>query len=245
MDRPIKAIKNQWPLILTMAILGLIAAGVSTAMRAPLYTARIMFFISANPSEDNQTAYEGSLMAQQRGASYDELLMSPTVGEAVAGRLGLQIQPEEFTRKLSVEQTASSVILRVAVEDSSPESAARIANAIGEVFPRLVDQLERPLTPPNAPAAVTVRLVEPADVPFRPSSLGLRVTLPLGVMAGLLVGLIGATARESFMSRKDSDLGAPTLGADSNDRVAVPTDSTIGRLTSASRPFVDDGSGPS
>ena len=72
-----------------------------------------------------------------------------------------------------------------------------VANAIGTVFPRLVDELERPSSPTGTPPVV-VRVVQLAAVPDKPSSTGLPVTLALGLLAGLAVGVGGALVRNAF-----------------------------------------------
>jgi capsular exopolysaccharide synthesis family protein len=65
---------------------------------------------------------------------------------------------------------------------------------------------------------VVVRVVEPADVPTTPTSTGLPVTLALGLLAGLAVGVGGALARNTLDTsiKSPEDLreasGAPNLG---------------------------------
>jgi polysaccharide biosynthesis transport protein len=105
----------------------------------------------------------------------------------------------------------------VAVVDRSPQRAAALANAVGKVFTGLVNELERPVTPGLTPA-VAVRVVQPAAVPFVPSSTSLPVTLILGSLVGLAVGVAGALTRNSLdISVKSPDhlrdaAGAPNLG---------------------------------
>jgi Capsular polysaccharide biosynthesis protein len=72
-----------------------------------------------------------------------------------------------------------------------------VANTVGDVFTRLVDELERPTTADGVPP-VAVRVVEPAAEPTAPSSTGLPVILALGLLAGLAVGVGAALARNGL-----------------------------------------------
>ena len=68
------------------------------------------------------------------------------------------------------------MLIDVAVTDRSPQRAADIANAVGQVFGALVNELERPITP-GAQPPVAVRVVQPPQLSRRnPSSAGLPLT---------------------------------------------------------------------
>ena len=85
------------------------------------------------------------------------------------------------------------------------------------MFTELVAELERPSAPGDVPP-VAVRVVEPATVPTRPSSMGLPVTLVLGLLGGAAVGLGLALARNAMdtsiksVEQLHNAAGAPNLG---------------------------------
>jgi capsular exopolysaccharide synthesis family protein len=89
------------------------------------------------------------------------------------------------------------VLIDVAVADSAAERAAQVANSVGDVFTRLVDELERPTTADGVPPVV-VRVVQPAAVPAAPSSTGLAVPLAFGLFVGLALGMGAALARNAM-----------------------------------------------
>ena len=115
------------------------------------------------------------------------------------------------------------MLVGVAVTDTSPQRAAAIANAVGQVFPRLVTELERP-TVSRAQPPVAIRVVQPAPVPSIPSSTSLPVALALGLLGGLALGIGAALARNAVDTSVTSpehlrDLtGAPNLGFIAFDR---------------------------
>ncbi len=127
---------------------------------------------------------------------------------------------------MSASSKLDSVLLDVAVTDPSPQRATDIVNAVAEVFPDLVAELERPTTTGVRPA-VAVRVVQPALLPIKPSSAGLPVSLALGLLGGIFVGIGAALARNAFDVRVKSPeqlkalTGAPGLGAIAFDP-AVP-----------------------
>jgi len=115
----------------------------------------------------------------------------------VIRRLDLPQTPEELARQITATSVVDSVLIDVEVTSPSPERAAQMANSVGNVFTRLVDELERPTTTDGVPP-VAVRIVQPAVVPTAPSSTGLPVTLALGLLAGLAVGVGAALARNAL-----------------------------------------------
>nr|MBA2307723.1 hypothetical protein [Pseudonocardiales bacterium] len=193
----LRVLREQWIVVVLAVVLGLAGAAAAFLLRPAQYTASLTMYVSAQLGDNTNAAFQGAQLSQDRVTSYVELLTSPRVTGAVARRLNLAETPDQLAKHITASSKLNSVLIDVAATDSSPQRAAQLVNAIGETFPALVDELEKPTTPGGRPV-VTVRVVQPAAAPTTPSSTGLPVTLALGLLAGLAIGVGGALARNSL-----------------------------------------------
>ena len=214
----LRVLRERWKLVFVTVLIALTAVGTAWFLRPPEYTANVRMYVSAQSADTTQAAYQGAQLSQQRVTSYVELVSSTRVSEEVIQQLRLSTTPERLAKEITASSKLDSVIIDVAVTGDSPRAVTDVANAVGQVFPRLVNELERPSSPTGTPPVV-VRVVEPAATPTSPSSPGLPVTLALGLLAGLAIGIGGALARHALdTSVKSPDqlrelTKAPNLGA--------------------------------
>jgi polysaccharide biosynthesis transport protein len=217
-----RILREQWLVLVLTVLIGMGAAVTAFLVRPPEYTARLTMYVSSQGSDSTIAAFQGAQLSQERVTSYVELVSSRRVAEDVARALRLDIDPDQLAQRITATSGLDSVLIDVAVEDTSAQSAALVANTVGDVFTALVDELERPVNP-NLPQPVAVRVVQPAAVPTEPSSIGLPVALALGFVAGLAAGVGVALARNALdTSVKSLDVlsaasGVPNLGAIAHD----------------------------
>jgi capsular exopolysaccharide synthesis family protein len=213
----LRIFRERWGVVLTALLLGLIVAASTWYMRPKEYTATLTMYVSAQTADSAQSAYQGAQLSQQRVTSYVELVASTRVTREVISNLGLAMSPEDLAEQIKASSTLDSVLVDVAVTDTSPQRAADIANSVGLMFSKLVTELERP-TAPGAQPPVAVRVVQPAAVPLTQSSTSLPFSLALGLLSGLALGIGGALVRNALdTSVKSPDhlreaSGAPNLG---------------------------------
>lgn len=218
----LRVLSEQWLAILLAVILGLAGAIAAFIAWPAEYTAKLTMYVSSQGGGTTSAAYEGAQLSQQRVTSYLELVQSHRVAQDVAARLHLSVDPDELMKHITASSALDSVLIDISVEDISAESAAVVANAVGDVFSSLVDELERPVGP-GVPQVVAVRVVQPAAKPSAPSSAGLPLTLILGLLAGAAVGVVAALTRNAVdTSIKSLDQlreasGAPNLGTIAHD----------------------------
>ncbi|RZT87915.1 capsular exopolysaccharide synthesis family protein [Pseudonocardia sediminis] len=214
----LRVVRERWLVIVLAVVLGLIGALAAFLVRPPEYTAQLSLYVSAQVGDNPQQAYQGAQLSEQRVKSYNELVTSDRVTSETIRRLGLDQTPEQLASHLTATSALDSVIINIAVTEESPEQAASIANTVGTVVTQVVDELERPAAP-NGIAPVAVRVVQPAPIPDQPSSTGLPVTLALGLLAGLAVGVGAAFVRNALdtsvktVEQLSASAGAPNLGA--------------------------------
>jgi receptor protein-tyrosine kinase len=209
------ALRTGWWVILVALVLGGGAALTLTLVQTPLYASATQFFVSTTGNAPNQ-ALQGSQLSEQRASSYARLIVGEDVAERLVDRLELDMSAGELRREITANAVADTVLIDVTVTDSSPRRAQRIAEALGEVFPEYVTELETRGGGGASPVQVTI-----TDQP------GLSATavspdpvrnIVLGLLAGFLVGVAAAVARARLdRSVKDDDqlaelLGAPVVG---------------------------------
>lgn len=213
-------LRERWPILVVAVLLGAGAAGAAWNLTPRQYTATLVMYVSAQPTNPADTTYTLGLLSQQRVASYVQLIMSEDVAADVARRL--RLPPGEVRSQISASTSPDTVLIEVQAEGPSPQEVAAVANAVGDVVPNMVDRLEQPLSGPGAPR-VAVRTLQSAAVPTAPSSIGLKSALALGVLAGAVVGLGCMLARNALdtsiksLQQLRAASGVPVLGVVQSD----------------------------
>ena len=89
----LRVLREQWIVIVSVAVLAVIVAGCVAFLRPPEYTAKLTMYVSAQTADTADSAYQGSLLSQQRVTSYVELVSSTRVSGEVVRRLDLPQTP--------------------------------------------------------------------------------------------------------------------------------------------------------
>ncbi len=216
----LRVLRKRWQVVVLVAALGLVGAGVGSALVAPKYSAQTQLFVSARSSADDASALlQGSNFTQQRVKSYADVMTSARILGPVVERLSLGETPRELAERVQASAPLDTVLINVKVEDTDPVRAADIANAVATQFILTVQDLERPAY--SEPSPVKVSVVRDADVPTAPVSPRTKLNLALGLAVGLAVGAGLALLREILDTTiKSTDevaaLGVPALGTTIN-----------------------------
>ena len=236
----LRVLREQWLVVLLAVLLGICGAAAAFFLRPPQYTAKLTIFVSAQGGDTTSAAYQGAQLSEARVTSYVQLVNGRRVTEEVIGQLQLPETPDELAKQITASSALDSVLIDVAVVDHDPQRAAAIANSIGQAVTNLVDELERPVAVNGTPE-VAVRVVQPAAVPTLPSSTGLLVTMLLGLLGGLAVGVGAALARNALDVSVTSPeqlaelSGAPTLGNIAFDQQVAKRPLTVHEDSQSSR----------
>jgi non-specific protein-tyrosine kinase len=206
-------------------VLGLLVGGLAAwahlMSTTPLYTVNTQMFVSTPGADgrDLNAVAQGGTFAQQRTASYAQLLDGAELATAVIAELQLDLTPDELRQQIAVQVLPQTVILDVNITDASPERGVAIARSVDSQFEGLVTRLE---TPPDASAApVKVSVVAQPELPAAPSSPQALPILAGGLALGLIVGSLAAVIRDRRDTTvRDDRVAAETLGAPS--LVVVP-----------------------
>ncbi|MEU8038128.1 polysaccharide biosynthesis tyrosine autokinase [Streptosporangium sp. NPDC049078] len=195
-----RLVRRNWLIILLSLILAVGAALAVTANMPPKYVSTISMLVSGHDREGSlSTAYQAGMLSAQRVQSYANLLSSRrVVGQIVEGEDIARVQ-----RNISAEAVPGTVLLRATVTDTDPARASLLANALGDRFSKLIDQIERP-TPGSRPT-IKITIVDKADVPREPVSPRPLVNLAVAVLIALLATMAVIILRD----RLDTTLTSP------------------------------------
>lgn len=216
----LRVFRLRWKIVALGLLLGTAAGVCVTAMSEPEYAATSTIFITGRAGEsDATTAYQASLLSEQKVQSYVALFAGDRVAQDVAAGLGADPQAGQAAVRDRITAVAKpgTALLTLTVTDTSPERARQIADAAGGSFVRLVAEIEQPADR-RSPPPLEARIVEAARTPVDPVSPRPLANALLGAFVGLLVGGAAAVARSALDTtlRSAGDLrsviDAPVLG---------------------------------
>lgn len=189
--------RKRWFTIAATLALTLALAALLTATATKQYSSTTRFFVSTEGSTADATQQlQGSTFSQQRVKSYSQLLKTPKALDPAVDELDDDLSTDDVIKQVAVKTVPDTVMLDVTVTDPSPERAQEIAEAIGDTFPEVVDEIETPEGRYRSPVKVSV--VQPASFSSTPVSPNPVRNLALGAVLGLLLGFGLALLRHTL-----------------------------------------------
>lgn len=121
-----------WVFILCPLLAGGAAYAVSNRMTR-IYEGSATIFVDQGqaPGTDSFNAIQAS---QQLVGTYSQLATTRPVLDATIKQLNLPTTPEALIKQVSVAPVGTTQLLKISVDDQSPELAAKIANTLAQVF---------------------------------------------------------------------------------------------------------------
>ena len=192
-----RVLVRRWRWITAFAVLGLVAGYVYAAVQQPKYTSDAQLFVAVRGDSDTATdLQQGNTFTTQRMTSYTDVASGPLVTRPVIRELGLEESPVQLSQRIEAVSPVDTVLITLTVTDTSPEQAARIANACAEQLGRVIETLEQGSSGRRAASSVKATITRPATVSRQPVSPDVRNLVILGLLAGLGVGVGAAVYRE-------------------------------------------------
>lgn len=194
----VRAVRDQWVLILAVAVVGLAAAFGISASSTKTYAATAKLIVTATPTTGPQGAYPGLQFALQRMKTYTELDNSNAVLQPVIDQLHLDTTVPELAGQVSISNPTDTTVLLVSATESNANQAALIANSVADSLSAQIVKLENGSAgTPTVSVTVPTRAVPPSA----PAAPRTKLNLVLGLVAGLALGLILAIVREQTNAR--------------------------------------------
>ena len=222
----LRILRRRWLSILLVTIAAGAAAFAFSLAQTPIYASNARLFISTSETDD-AALLQGGQFSAQRVKSYADLVTSRELADRVIADLGLDVEPQEITAKVSAEVVVDTVNLSLTVTDTDPHEAQRIAQSYADSLRDLVRELETP--PGGREAPIKATIVDNASLSEDPVSPNTPRNIGLGIVLGLLAGFGLAVLREMLDTRVRSSedleslVDAPTLGAIAFDPSASKT----------------------
>lgn len=191
--------RKRWAMIVVPMVLLTIASYALAASQTPMYRATSSSYFSMAIGDSASDIFQGSNYTQQQLGSFARLATEPVVLNEVIDELGLDESAKALGRRVSATATPETVIVDIAATDDDPERAAAIANTVTEKWTAAVGDLSPEL--PNGQPSVTATIISPATPASFAFSPNTRLSVAIGLLGGLLLGLVMAVARESLDTR--------------------------------------------
>ncbi|MBT2502633.1 polysaccharide biosynthesis tyrosine autokinase [Curtobacterium sp. ISL-83] len=197
----LRLMRRSWMLLVTCTLLGTAAAAVLTLQATPEYASTTKVFVSVqSPGDTTSELVQGNSAAQQKVSSYLDVVTTASVLQPVIDELGLPTDPARLATRVRAAAKLNTVVISITAEDPNPSQSARIAQAIGKSFAKVVtEDLETPTS--GGPSLVRIGTVEPPRVPTSPSSPNLTLNVVLGVMVGISLGVAAVLLRNALDNR--------------------------------------------
>lgn len=204
-------------LLLSIATIGVLAAFVFSLTRPVVYRAESSAYVAAGAGASASDVSSGTLLAQQKAASYLPLVTSTVVATRVIDALKLDETPDEVAARIHGQVEPDSVLINVEAEGSSPIEARDLASAVISAVAEEAHRLENIGRPDGQPESSVISVVpyDPAQLPTDQASPNIPLNLLLGALLGLAVGYAVALVRRMADSRLRtvSDVEAVSTGS--------------------------------
>lgn len=181
-----KIVKHLPMIIIFSIIVGAASFLLSKFVITPKYDSNTTMIVS-NSNQNNdpnnpQTNVElGQIQANKALIStYSEIVKSKGIAERVINNLGLDMDYEEFSSKVSIEPVKDTQIISVKVVDTIPERAMDIANETANIFKSSIGEIMN---------VDNVQILDGAILPEEPSSPNIKKNTAIGIILGFVLGV--------------------------------------------------------
>lgn len=174
----IAIVLKRWWIILTLFILAVATSGiVSFFVLTPVYESYTDLFVG-RPTEGTQVIMADIQLNRSLAKTYADIAKSTTVAQDSINDLNLDLTPNQLKSKISVE-TGDTEIIRIKVQDESPEHAAFLANGVARIFMRNVSEIMR---------IENVSIIDPALTSTSPIKPRPMLNIAIAGVLALMVG---------------------------------------------------------
>jgi capsular exopolysaccharide synthesis family protein len=172
--------RRGWRLLLIAMVVGVIISAGYVLVAPKSYASSSNGFIAT----DGSAVIAGSDQATQLVSSYLPLITSAQVYERIAKSEGASTS--DLSGALSATLVSGSTMIQVTATASTPEAAAHLANGALNALADVISKVERAAG--SGGSSLKVVPLGNAEVPSEPSSPRWKIVIPLGALAGIVVG---------------------------------------------------------
>ena len=182
-----KKLIKHLPLMILLAILvGGSSFALSKFVITPKYDSNATMIVSSSKQSTDPNNPQAAVELSQINANkalistYSEIVKSKGIADRVIANLGLDMDYEEFSNKVSIEPVKDTQIISVKVVDTIPERAQDIANETANIFKQSIGDIMN---------VDNVQILDGATLPEEPSSPKVMKNTAIGVILGFILGM--------------------------------------------------------
>ena len=210
-----KIVKHLPLIILLSVIVGAASFAVSKFLITPKYDSNATMIVSSSNQNTDPNNPQATVELSQINANkalistYSEIVKSKGIADRVIANLGLDMDYEVFSEKVSIEPVKDTQIISVKVVDTIPERAQDIANETANIFKSSIGDIMN---------VDNVQILDGATLPEEPSSPKIARNVVSGIILGFILGMIIVITKELSDSRIKSsedvtaEFDIPVLG---------------------------------
>ncbi|NMR28145.1 polysaccharide biosynthesis tyrosine autokinase [Arthrobacter sp. SF27] len=213
----LRVLHTYWRGIVAITLLVTLLAFGWTFLQKPVYEAQSMGLVTAGAGEDINQTLAGDNLAKSKATSYASVATTRPVAQAVIDELGLDTTPAQLIERIEVETPLDTAELRITASSEDPADARNLADAWVTALMNQVEEIETSGTGAEQAAVQIVALAD-AALPTSPVSPNVKLTLAIGAVIGLMLGLAYALIRNHLDRRIRSaemiekQFGVPVIG---------------------------------
>ena len=216
----LRIIKRQATFLILVPAITIAVAYLMLEIKPAKYQASMTLVVGEPRAKTNPVLGEVSLTRTMTTLIEGDFVARNTIED-----LDLDVTMKEFAKKLKVEVLPDTSVLEVTYESTDAQEALDVVGQIARIFDRRVSRTlgvrgdPTFITPPGGSFELIVRQFDPPHVDEDPIKPARGTTLILAGIAGLVLGLMLAVARDSLdfriRGRRDAEdwFRAPVVGA--------------------------------
>ena len=192
-------------------IAGVVLSLAFTLLSPPAYAGKVSLLVTPQPTASGAINFGDIQTTQALAPTFAELATTTPVLQRVIATTGVDVTVDRLAQEITTRVPAGTSLVEVTVTNPSPETAAKLANAIAA---ELADYPGTGLgSQPNA-LKVALVVVDPASPPAQPTGPGILVRAALGGAIALFLCIAFAMLIENLRQVRTTEEPTPTAPAD-------------------------------
>ncbi|HBC30966.1 MAG TPA: hypothetical protein DC024_06950 [Clostridiales bacterium] len=179
-----KTIRKKLPNILIFALLcGIATFAVSKYFVPKTYVSTVKFYVSTPASSNNNNDYSDINelnYAQKVVSTYIEMLQTDSFLGKVQENSGAQMGFDDFKKTIKFDTLNNTEIFKADVSADSAQEAKKVADTISKLAPDIISGFK---------AGASLKIVDPANMPDKPSSPNVTLNTIIGFLLGFFISM--------------------------------------------------------
>lgn len=202
----VRVFRQHWLGVVALVLIGILCSAGWILLQKPSYSANSIGYVSIPGGDNMGSALAGDNLAKSKATSYASFASSRPVAESVITTLKLDSTPDELLGQITVTSAKDTPEIKIAAAAGTPQEAQALANAWVVALAEQVKILESTSAAADGsiPAAESIIKIVPlgdAPLPTSPTSPNKKMSLILGALAGLVLGVAYALIRNHLDRR--------------------------------------------